>query len=157
MQRQLRLLITLFTSLIIGYLSGLLIQESFYSWFQKPTNPLFFISPPLWITFASIFYFLYGLFGGLLWNTFDKFEVDFKQAFSYYILGFVLVTLWFYIFFCLQNVTLALIESVLTTLFLYELYLKSKKIDPKIARYIFPCVFWNTAITLLNSIFFFIS
>ncbi len=143
--------ISVATSLVVGYFSGMATQSSVTTWFptlEKPFfNPPAYLFAPVW----SMLYIFMGVAAGLVWDRikFDPKEV--KTALIFFVIQLILNALWSILFFGLKNPLLALIEIVILLLMIYETYFKFKKID-KIAGYLFiPYILWVSFATILNA------
>lgn len=151
MQRILRIIVVVFTCLVVGYLSGMVTRDSITTWYPTLVKPVF--NPPNWV-FApvwTVLYIMMGVAAGMVWNRIDTDEENVKKAFKFFLFQLALNALWSYLFFGLHNPLLALIEIVLLWLLIFETYIQFKKID-KVAGLLFiPYLAWVSFAMLLNA------
>ncbi|WP_395052218.1 TspO/MBR family protein [Flavobacterium sp.] len=150
MQKIVRIALVVSTCLLVGYLSGMVTQESVKTWFPTLVKPVF--NPPSWVFFPvwTILYILIGVAGGMVWNHLETNKELVRKAFLFFIIQLALNALWSYLFFGLHNPLLAFIEIIILWLFILETYNQFKKID-KVAGYLFiPYIAWVSFAMLLN-------
>lgn len=150
MNKYVKILLFVVTSIAVGYLSGMATQSSVTTWFPTLIKPSF--NPPSWV-FAPVWSLLYTLMGvaaGLVWNRIDFEKEAVKKALVFFVIQLALNALWSILFFGIRNPFLAFIEIILLWLMIYETYVQFGKID-KIAGYLFvPYILWVSFAAVLN-------
>lgn len=152
MQHYLRYIIVIATCLSIGYLSGIVTQESVTTWYVLLKKPFF--NPPNWVFMPvwTLLYILMGVAAAMVWN--NENETNYKQvrkALLFFIIQLGLNALWSYLFFGLKNPLLALIEIILLWLLIYETFLQFKKINSLASKLFLPYLAWVSFAAILNA------
>lgn len=151
MNKTLKILVMVATTVTLGYLAGTVTQGSVDTWYPTLNKPSF--TPPnaafpiAWTTL----YILMGIAAGLVWNRMDFEPEPVKKGLRFFAIQFVLNMLWSYLFFGLKNPLIALVEIVLLWLMIYETWFIFKRID-KIAGWLMvPYLLWVSYATVLNA------
>jgi tryptophan-rich sensory protein len=150
MQKILRIITTVITCVVIGYLSGMVTRDSITTWYPTLVKPVF--NPPNWI-FApvwSMLYIMMGIAAGLVWTKGSD-EQTTKKSLGFFAIQLGLNALWSYLFFGLHNPFLALIEIILLWLMILETYYLFKKIDKTAGLLLLPYLAWVSFATILNA------
>ena len=150
MQKTVRIALVVSTCLPIGYLSGMVTQESVKTWFPTLVKPVF--NPPSWVFFPvwTILYIMIGVSGGMIWSKLESNQEAVKKAFGIFVIQLALNALWSYLFFVLHNPLLAFIEIILLWLMISETYNQFKKIDKVAANLLIPYLAWVSFALVLN-------
>jgi len=150
MQRKiLKIIITVFICLLIGFLSSFATQSSVNDWYLTLNKPIF--NPPNWI-FAPVWTVLYVMMGvaaGIVWG--KGFHHTWVKT-SLYHFGFQLLlnALWSIVFFGLKNVFAALLIIIALILFIVLTIKWFKLVSKKAAILLIPYLLWVCFATLLN-------
>ena len=90
MQKIVRIALVVSTCLLVGYLSGMVTQESVKTWFPTLVKPVF--NPPSWV-FRPVWttlYILIGVAGGMIWNHLETNKEMVRKAFLFFIIQLAL-------------------------------------------------------------------
>ena len=144
-----RILISVFICLSIGYLSGFATQSSVDEWYSTLNKPAF--NPPNWV-FAPVWVVLYILMGvsaGIVWSK-GFYHKWVKTALYHFGFQLLLNALWSIVFFGFRQ-PLAALFVILGLLVLIVFTIKWFKIVSKAAAYLLiPYLIWVCFATLLN-------
>ncbi len=150
MQKIIKIVLVVLVCVSVGFLSGLVTEDSVTTWYATLQKPFF--NPPNWI-FAPVWTLLYimmGISAGLVWTS-NAAEKTVKKALGFFAVQFILNALWSYLFFGLHNPMLALVEIILLWLMIWETYNQFKKIDKIAAYLLIPYLAWVSFAMLLNA------
>lgn len=150
MKKSIRILITITTCLLVGFLSSKFTVENIPTWYNSLRKPFF--NPPNWVFMPvwTTLYILMGYAAGVVWSFLEEKGKNVQTALYFFIIQLALNGLWSYLFFELKNMLLALIEMALLWLLIYETYLKFKKIHSFSAKLLLPYLAWVSFAFLLN-------
>ena len=150
MQKTVRIALVVSTCLLVGYLSGMVTQESVKTWFPTLVKPVF--NPPSWVFFPvwTILYIMIGVSGGMIWSKLESNQEAVKKAFGIFVIQLALNALWSYLFFGLHNPLLAFIEIIVLWLMIFETFTQFKKIDKVAANLLIPYLAWVSFALVLN-------
>lgn len=143
MKKSLKLIISLALPLLLGFMSSLFMDLTWYDTLNKPI-----IAPPNWI-FAPVWttlYILMGLAFYLVWIKDPASDYPYLIYFAQLILNF----LWTAIFFGLQLPTVAFFEIIILLILTIATIFEFYKIDKKAAYLLIPYVLWIAFATVLN-------
>ncbi|WP_319800131.1 MULTISPECIES: TspO/MBR family protein [Flavobacterium] len=141
-------LVSVFTCLLVGFLSGFATQSSVKTWFPTVIKPFF--NPPSWV-FAPVWTLLYILMGlafAIVWS--NEKSNNKKQAMTLFGIQLFLNALWSVLFFGLCNPFLAFLEILLLWLFIFETIKAFGKIDSLASKLLYPYLAWVSFATILN-------
>jgi len=129
-------------------------EWAFYKSLAKPA-----VTPPSWVfpVVWTILFVLIGLAGYYVWNFYKSDR--YRKIFSIlYLINGILIYLWSYIFFRMQNITSALYVIVAMIILIEIMILVAFKTNHKAAYMLMPYFVWvlfatylNTTIIVLNS------
>lgn len=145
-----RMLVFTVICLAVGYLAGLMTRQGVNTWYMTIKKPFF--TPPNRVFFPvwTALYILMGAAAGLVWSCVEFKPTEVKRALRFFFLQLLLNAVWSYLFFCLLNPLLALIEIILLWLIVYETYLKFRTIN-RVAGWLFlPYLGWVAFAAVLN-------
>lgn len=151
LSRTFKILVMIVTCVIVGYISGVVTQESVTTWYTTINKPSF--NPPNWI-FAPVWTTLFvmmGIAAGLVWDRIEIQKETVKKGLTFFAIQLALNALWSFIFFGLHNPMLALLEIIVLWLMIYETFVQFNKVN-KIAGFLFiPYLLWVTFALVLNA------
>lgn len=152
MQNYLRYILVISTCLAVGYLSGMVTQDSVTTWYATLKKPFF--NPPNWVFMPvwTLLYIAMGVAAARVWS--KENETNYKvvrKALLFFIIQLALNALWTILFFGIKNPLLALVEIVLLWLMIYETYTQFKKIDAFSAKLLIPYLAWVSFASILNA------
>lgn len=143
------IIISVAVCLLIGFLTGIVVQSSVNDWYVSLNKPFF--NPPNWV-FApvwTILYILMGVSAGLVWAR-GFYHIWVKTALYHFAFQLVFNALWSIVFFGFKNPFWALLV-ILALLVLILLTFKWFNIVHKKASYLLiPYFIWVCYATLLN-------
>jgi len=138
------------TTVAIGYISGLVTQQSVTTWYPTLIKPFF--TPPNWL-FApawTTLYVLMGIAAGLVWDRIDVYPENVKKGLTFFAIQLALNALWSYLFFGLKNPLLALAEIVVLWLMIYETYVVFNRVHKTAGLLFIPYLLWTSYALALN-------
>jgi translocator protein len=150
MQRLIKLMLMVATTVFLGYLAGLITQTSVNTWYPTLNKPVF--TPPNWLFPVAwgLLYFLMGIAAGLVWDRVDMDPDNAKKGLRFFAIQFALNLAWSFLFFYLKNPLLAFIEIIILWLMIYETYVVFRKVGKIPAWLMIPYLLWVTYALVLN-------
>lgn len=150
MQRKiLKIILTVFVCLSIGFLSSLITQSSVNDWYITLNKPSF--NPPNWL-FApvwTVLYIIMGIAAGVVWGK-GFHHIWVKTALYHFGFQLLLNALWSMVFFGLKNVMPALIVIVALLIAIALTIKWFNVVSKKAALLMIPYFLWVCFAALLN-------
>ncbi len=144
----LKLVISIFIPLLVGYIGSLLTSPSIPVWYaglvKSSLNPPSWVFGPVW----TALFILMGISFFLIWK-----QTAEKKVFAYYIFfaQLILNVLWSFIFFGMQNPGLALIEIFILWVAILVNIIAFYKISKKASYLLIPYILWVSFAIYLNA------
>jgi benzodiazapine receptor len=151
MNKSMKILVMVATTVTLGYISGTVTQTSVDTWYPTLNKPSFTPPNAVFPIAWSTLYILMGVAAGMVWARIDFEKELVKKGLTFFAIQFALNMLWSYLFFGLKNPMVALVEIILLWLMIYETWFVFRKIE-KIAGWLMvPYLLWVTYATALNA------
>lgn len=142
-----KIIISIFISLSLGGLSGIVTSGEITTWYPtiiKPSwNPPNWIFGPVW----SLLYIMIGVAFALIWHS-EK--LDKRKAYRLFTIQFCLNLAWTPIFFNFHQIGFAFIEIIFMLIFIYLTIIEFYKINRNAAYLLLPYAIWVSFATILN-------
>ncbi len=148
MNKPLRLIISLGTPLLIGFLGSYFTTPNIPTWYATLAKPA--LNPPSWV-FAPVWTILYLLMGYafyLIWT--QKTKLNKTHAYVLFFIQLFLNLIWSYLFFALRLPPLALVEIIILWLAILLTIFKFKAINKLAAYLLIPYILWVSFATYLT-------
>lgn len=151
MNKSMKILVMVATTVTLGYIAGTVTQSSVDTWYPTLNKPSFTppnaVFPIAWTTL----YVLMGVAAGNVWARMDYEKELVKKGLTFFAIQFALNMLWSYLFFGLKNPMVALVEIILLWLMIYETWFIFRKLDKIAGWLMIPYLLWVTYATALNA------
>jgi len=148
MKKILKLLVSIFIPLLVGFLSSFFTSSSVNSWFLTINKPFFnppsFVFAPVW----TALYILIGLSFYLVWE--KNFGKEKRQVIGIYSIQLFLNFTWSLLFFGLKSPFFALVDIVLLLIVIIVNIVICYKVSRKAAYLLIPYLLWVSFATILN-------
>lgn len=152
----LKIIVSSLAIIVLGGLSGLVVQSGDSSWYQSLNKPAF--QPPSWLFRPAwmILYILMGISFGRIWQVASKsrYPIIKKYAFrglAFFGFQFIFNLVWTPIFFGLENPEVALVIIVILLVLIAFLIKHFWRLDRLAAFLLIPYLLWVTFATVLNA------
>jgi len=148
MKKILKLAISVFIPLIVGFLGSFFTSGSVNSWFVTINKPFFnppsFVFAPVW----TILYILIGLSFYLVWS--KNFGKEKQKVVAVYSLQLFLNLLWSFLFFGLKSPLFALIDIVFLWFAIIANIVLFYKVSKNAGYLLIPYLLWVAFASILN-------
>lgn len=145
----LKIAISTFSCLVLGGLSGIATTSAINGWYSTIIKPSF--NPPNWIFGPAwtLLYILMGISFALIWNAGKNKDVK-KNAINIFLFQLILNLIWSFLFFTLQNPTIAFIEIIILVIAIMVTIRNFFSINKMAAYLLVPYLLWVLFATVLN-------